>query len=1069
MNGSPAKKPPADQIAMPDQPWHYLILTASNEAQAEAYRVQLELRRRLGQLGQFAQSIVVPDPGGRRIGSGGSTICCLLEVLRRELAGRGDELCRRDAWLEILRRRRILIVHAGGDSRRLPAYGPCGKAFVPVPGTSDAALGMTLFDRQLPTYLALPPGLHGHGQVVITAGDVLLRFDPREVAWSAASVCGLGCLASPEAASRHGVFCLSQNDQLRRFLQKPSPEAQVHERAINTYGQSILDMGVFSLDAESAVRLLELSGAGLSGSGTLEWSGPVGREIEDRGLDFYREIACAFGTDSTLENYGAAVRSGGSRWSEAGLGHIYRAVHWLACRVHVVKQCEFLHFGTSRQIIQSGRQLLRSQSSFNAAAAESLSMNSRVENAALLRGDSCWIEGSSIREPVALGGENLLIGVDVEEPLELPQDACLDVLPGHDRAGQPVAFVRCYGIDDPLGGRGLCGQTLEWWAGHAGASAESLWDPGLPGEQRSLWNARVFPAEADAAAFRRWLWFFDPRGATPDEWEAWRAADRYSFEEMAVLADHEAFHGRRQRLHVESLQRALCRCFRHESGFSAADLAQAMSVSAAPETWVAATLGEARRRAESPDAEPVTEAFSFARTIHTLGSAVRQRAEESGGAGSWLKRVDQSLDADMRLWLDDRGLGLGESTDVESWTARAQALAFEYLRQKIVTSGRQDKQVLRSALRSDEIAWGRAPARLDLAGGWSDTPPYSLENGGTVLNAAVLLNGQPPVQVYGRVTAEPVIRLRSIDLGTHLDIQVWDELFDCSSAVGAFSLVKAALVISGFTPLSGGSERNRPLSEVLRSFGGGLEITTLAAIPKGSGLGTSSIMGAVLLAVINRMMGRTLSSDELFHNVLRLEQELTTGGGWQDQIGGSIGGLKLATSAAGLVPEATIRYLPADVLDPRLNGGQTLLYYTGMTRLAKNILQNVVGRYLDRDRAAMSALGQLGSLAARMAETIGRKDIRHFGRLIDAAWDLNLQLDPHSTTPEIEELLARIRPHIYGAKLLGAGGGGFLFLVARSSADAAHIARLLDESPPNERARFFDFQVSDCGLAVSVC
>ncbi|MGA2253406.1 MAG: hypothetical protein ABSG53_01990, partial [Thermoguttaceae bacterium] len=389
--------------------------------------------------------------------------------------------------------------------------------------------------------------------------------------------------------------------------------------------------------------------------------------------------------------------------------------------------------------------------------------------------------------------------------------------------------------------------------------------------------------------------------------------------------------------------------------------------------------------------------------------------------------------------------------------------------------GHGDESIPRSALRSDEIAWGRAPARLDLAGGWSDTPPYTLENGGTVLNAAVLLNGQPPVQVYGRVTAEPVIRVRSIDLGTHLDIQVWDELFDCSSAVGAFSLVKTALVICGFTPgchvpmVGGGSERNRPLRDVLTSFGGGLEITTLAAIPKGSGLGTSSIMGAVLLAVINRMMGRSLSQDRLFYNVLRLEQELTTGGGWQDQIGGSIGGLKLVTTKAGLVPEATIRYVPADVLDPRLNGGQTLLYYTGVTRLAKNILQNVVGRYLDRDRQAMSALGQLPGLASRMAEAMGRKDIQYFGKLIDAAWALNQQLDPQSTTAEIEELLARIRPYLHGAKLLGAGGGGFLLLIAKSRADAERITRLLEESPPNDRARFFEFQVSDSGLAVSVC
>jgi galactokinase/mevalonate kinase-like predicted kinase len=117
----------------------------------------------------------------------------------------------------------------------------------------------------------------------------------------------------------------------------------------------------------------------------------------------------------------------------------------------------------------------------------------------------------------------------------------------------------------------------------------------------------------------------------------------------------------------------------------------------------------------------------------------------------------------------------------------------------------------------------------------------------------------------------------------------------------------------------------------------------------------------------------------------------------------------------------------------------------------------------------MSALGHLGGLAAQMAEAMGRKDIQHFGQLIDAAWALNLQLDPHSTTAEIEELLSRIRPCLYGAKLLGAGGGGFLFLVARSPTDAMRITRLLEESPPNDRARFFDFQVSDAGLVVSVC
>ena len=63
-----------------------------------------------------------------------------------------------DSAEAILGRLRILILHAGGDSRRLPAYSPCGKLFVPLPGESHSALGLTLFDRLAPSFLALPRG-----------------------------------------------------------------------------------------------------------------------------------------------------------------------------------------------------------------------------------------------------------------------------------------------------------------------------------------------------------------------------------------------------------------------------------------------------------------------------------------------------------------------------------------------------------------------------------------------------------------------------------------------------------------------------------------------------------------------------------------------------------------------------------------------------------------------------------------------------------------------------------------------------------------------------------------------
>ena len=256
---------------------------------------------------------------------------------------------------------------------------------------------------------------------------------------------------------------------------------------------------------------------------------------------------------------------------------------------------------------------------------------------------------------------------------------------------------------------------------------------------------------------------------------------------------------------------------------------------------------------------------------------------------------------------------------------------------------------------------------------------------------------------------------------------------------------------------------------MLRRFGGGIEITTLAAIPSGSGLGTSSIMGAVLVAVISRMIGRVLTPDELFYKVLQLEQELTTGGGWQDQIGGVLPGVKMITTEPGLVPDPLVHYVPVDVLEPRRNGSTTLLYYTGIRRLAKNILRSVVGNYLDRDKKTMETLGRLRAYPPRMVDAMSRKDHRQFGELIDIAWNLNKDIDPDSTTPVIESILRRIRKHIWGAKLLGAGGGGFLLIVCRSERSAEAVRRSLTQHPPNPRARFFGYEIDDSGLSVTVC
>ena len=130
---------------------------------------------------------------------------------------------------------------------------------------------------------------------------------------------------------------------------------------------------------------------------------------------------------------------------------------------------------------------------------------------------------------------------------------------------------------------------------------------------------------------------------------------------------------------------------------------------------------------------------------------------------------------------------------------------------------------------------------------------------------------------------------------------------------------------------------------------------------------------------------------------------------------------------------------------------------------------HLVARYLERGRTTMATLAQIHRLALRMAEAMGRKDLPAFGQLIGASWELHKQLNPEATNDMIETLMARVRPYVHGARIVGAGSGGFLLMVCKSLEDAAAVLRMLEAEPPNERARFFDFEVSRTGLAVTAC
>ncbi|NBB95903.1 MAG: hypothetical protein GVY16_09220 [Planctomycetes bacterium] len=564
---------------------------------------------------------------------------------------------------------------------------------------------------------------------------------------------------------------------------------------------------------------------------------------------------------------------------------------------------------------------------------------------------------------------------------------------------------------------------------------------------------------------------FTPGQASDAQAAALRNRRRYSFAEMALLGDADAFNARRADIRREQIRCALHRTFGPESNFSAEDLAMILAGldSAARADWTAALLSEAWWSV-GREGGPIGAAFAFSRILHRLGSALAGIAPDpQATVGDCLPNLANGLKDALCDWLARTGIVPLAHLPLTDWASQLQAGAFSLMGRRIITSTPKHRQHPRNGLRSDEIVWGRAPARLDVGGGWTDTPPYALEHGGVVINAAVDLNGQPPIHCYARVIDEPVIRMSSIDLGKRIEVSTLEDLADYRSATGEFALAKAALVLSGFSPETADWHGATDLPDMLQRFGGGIELTTLAAIPKGSGLGTSSIVGSVILGTVRRLAGQQLSPRDIFHGVLRMEQALTTGGGWQDQIGGVIDSTKIITAEPGLIPDARIHYVPDEVLDPSANGGATLLYYTGVTRLAKNVLQQVVGGYLDRRRATMATLDRIRALPARTAEAMSRRDLAGFGAAVAEAWEQNKALDPNSTNDEVETILDRVAPHLYGAKLLGAGGGGFLLMICKSPEAAATLRADLERDPPNPRARFFDFSISRDGLAVTCC
>lgn len=178
------------------------------------------------------------------------------------------------------------------------------------------------------------------------------------------------------------------------------------------------------------------------------------------------------------------------------------------------------------------------------------------------------------------------------------------------------------------------------------------------------------------------------------------------------------------------------------------------------------------------------------------------------------------------------------------------------------------------------------PVRVDFVGGWSDTPPWSLERSGCVLNMAITLGGSLPVGTIIETMNKPGL-LVSDDAGNELHIESISSIVPPFDSYDPFRLVKSALHVT----------------DVINEkffHSKGLQIKTWAKVPRGSGLGTSSILSAAVVKSLLQITDGDDSNENVTRLVLVLEQVMGTGGGWQDQIGGLYPGIKFTSSCPGI-------------------------------------------------------------------------------------------------------------------------------------------------------------------------
>jgi D-glycero-alpha-D-manno-heptose-7-phosphate kinase len=301
----------------------------------------------------------------------------------------------------------------------------------------------------------------------------------------------------------------------------------------------------------------------------------------------------------------------------------------------------------------------------------------------------------------------------------------------------------------------------------------------------------------------------------------------------------------------------------------------------------------------------------------------------------------------------------------------------------------------------------RAPLRLGLAGGGTDVSPYCDEFGGAVLNATI--------DYYAYAAIEPLstgrVEFVSADLGQSADYAAQPKLAED----GHLDLFKAV-----YNHMVRNYNQGEPLS---------LRLSTRVDVPAGSGLGSSSTLVVAMLAAYVEWLNLPLGDYELAHAAFVIERkEAGLEGGKQDQYAAAFGGfnfMEFGRDARVLVNPLRVKDWVVSELEASL-----LLYFTGNSRTSADIIQEQSRNVRDRNRAALDAMHSIREEAFRMKECLLRGDFKALHEVLRSSWESKKRMATLISNEHIERLYAcALNAGAYCAKISGAGGGGFMWLL----------------------------------------